>query len=98
MPGYDDFELEIRKAGKILGELIENNSSSIGYKDGIKIGLEAMIKEIYVGKDRKAELLYIEANKILQKNKSPRQKLQSSISANKRFNHEFNTTEKEIGE
>jgi uncharacterized protein YuzE len=79
MPGYDDFESEIKKAGKIVGILIENNSSSIGYKDGIRIALEAIIKEIYVGKDRKAELLYIEANKILEKAKSPRKKLQCLI-------------------
>jgi len=79
MPGYDDFELEIRKAGKTLGMAIENGSSSIGYKDGIGIALEAMVKEMYVGKQRGPELLYIEANKLMQKAKSPRKKLQSLI-------------------
>lgn len=71
MAGYDDFKLEIRKAGRILGELIENNSSSIGHKEGIRIGLEAMLKEIRLGKERKAEILSIEADRIVEKTRRP---------------------------
>ena len=74
MPGYNDFKLEVQKAGETLGIAIEDSSLTIGYKEGVEIALESMMKGMRLGKVRRAEILSIEANKLLEKAKNPRKK------------------------